>query len=495
MAQFIKSKEMISSGFNLWNDKRTQLAVEDTYDIKIWPVSNIKNDSGPINFVVKPQIKGLLANIDVVSRIRILNNGKPINTVQKKLSVVNNFADSLWTLVSITMDDRTELMQSMKNAYAYSCFFNHALNTQQDHGDYLLYNEMFKMDTGNKQDLKAGHEFAKSNLDPAIQAALEASLITINNLQPGTTDEANAKNHQQIALNVGIDFLRSLDPDDTYFRDNVGAAQRAQRINIGQSVTLSAKLQCPLINTSNFLPSKIGFRISLTQNSDDFLLYTPEAGYSVELEDVYLLATYHQPRDPILKWMNDELIKTPAKYYVSNPEIIIKPIQSPGQVIRITDIFHKIPEFAFFCLQNSKDYEGDRTSNPYAFIKYKKFQFYRDGSPLFVNELDLSMNDNGEITEYGEYLRQLYETVGKDLKGNCLINSENFPLHFMTGVSFTADRSNTTVNYMNLQDTANTYLNIDMGINEPPQDMILIVYAIYNRKIEIDSSRSIKIIE
>ena len=81
------------------------------------------------------------------------------------------------------------------------------------------------------------------------------------------------------------------------------------------------------------------------------------------------------------------------------------------------------------------------------------------------------------------------------MKGNCLINSKNFPLHFMTGVSFTADRSDTTSKHINLQDTASTYLKIDMGINVPPRDMILIVYAIYNRKVEIDSNRNIKIIE
>ena len=44
MAQFVNSKEMVSSGFDLWNDKRTQFAVEDTYDVKIWPITNIKND-------------------------------------------------------------------------------------------------------------------------------------------------------------------------------------------------------------------------------------------------------------------------------------------------------------------------------------------------------------------------------------------------------------------------------------------------------------------
>ena len=398
MAEFVNMEECVNSALIIARpDKKVQVAIKDTYDIKIWPVTNIKNETGPINFVIKPQTKGMLLNVDVVTKLRVLHNGNEIDGIQKKLSVVNNFANSLWSLVSINVDDRLELMQSMKNAYAYSTFFNHALNNQQDHEDYLMYNEMFKMDTGGKQDLKEDHDFAQSNLDPAIQAALEASLITVNAQQPQTTDEENAKNQQQVALNVGIAYLRSLDAYDSYFDDNEGAAQRALRINKGQSVTLSSKLQCPLLNSSKCLPTNMGLRISLTQNSDDFLLYTPDSGYSIEIQDVYLLVTYYQQVDPVLKIIEESM---PAVYILSNPEIIIKPIQNPGQIIRITDIFHKLPEFAFFCLQNSEDYEGNKKTNPYGFIKYKSFQFYKDGSPMFVNELDLSMDDDG-ITDYG----------------------------------------------------------------------------------------------
>ena len=141
MAKFVKtSNEVVNSGFNLWREKPLQMAIEDTYDIKIWPITNIKNETGPINFAVKPQSKGMLTNIDVVTRLRVLHDGKVITGLQKKLSVINNLANSLWSSVSITLDDLTELMQSMKNAYAYSSFFNHVLNNQSDHEDYLFYN-------------------------------------------------------------------------------------------------------------------------------------------------------------------------------------------------------------------------------------------------------------------------------------------------------------------------------------------------------------------
>ena len=122
-----------------------------------------------------------------------------------------------------------------------------------------------------------------------------------------------------------------------------------------------------------------------------------------------------------------------------------------------------------------------------------------DGIPHFVDPLEIkySAQDNKKIySENGQYLRQLYKTIGKDLKGDCLINSKNFQLNFMVGVSFTGDRSNTSATYLNLQNEGSTYLEIDMGYDQGiPVDMILIIYAMFDRQIKIDVDRSITIIE
>ena len=64
-------------------------------------------------------------------------------------------------------------------------------------------------------------------------------------------------------------------------------------------------------------------------------------------------------------------------------------------------------------------------------------------------------------------------------------------------MSFGADRSSTTDKHLNLQEKASTYLEIDMGINETliPDDMILITYAVFDRQIQIDGDRRVRIIE
>ena len=178
MSKFINSRESVTSPLLLWQDVPTQVSVQETYDLKIWPVTNIYND-GPINFNLPPQPNGMLTSVDVVTKFSIHDSGAPITGgIQKNVSIINNFSNALWELVEIRLDGRIELMQSMRNAYAYQTFFNHALNTEIDHGDYLFQNEIFLMDQGiDKADAEDIHAIAMDS-DRAIKKLTTTLLDT-----------------------------------------------------------------------------------------------------------------------------------------------------------------------------------------------------------------------------------------------------------------------------------------------------------------------------
>ena len=484
MAKFINSQESISSDLLLWSERPTQVSIQETYSIKVWPVTNILND-GPINFNVPPQSKGMMTDISLVTKFKLQKDGHNITAPQNGISTVNNFANSLWGLVDVKMDDRVDLTQSMRNSYAYQTFFNHVLNSEGIREDYLLYNELFKMDEGKtKNSVELNTKFWE--FDEAYECKID-KLVE----DAGLTGEDAAAKKEELKEELSAYWIStSLNP---------GATARSERILKGGSVTVNAKLQCPIFNTSKCLPTNMKIRISLSKNSDEFLLLAPDAsGYSIFIEDVYLDVTYYRPRDQILGIIEDRLQRDPAPYFISKPEIIIKPITHSSRIIRLTDIFHdKIPPYAFFCIQKSSDFEGRVTTNPFVFLPFKKFQFYLNGTPYFTSPLELGSVDNtGQCYEFGEYLRQLYRTVGKDLKGDCLVNSKNFVLNFMVGISFGADRSSTSEQHLNLQENGTTYLEIDMGINEGiPEDLILITYAVFDRQIQINGDRKVTIIE
>ena len=91
-------------------------------------------------------------------------------------------------------------------------------------------------------------------------------------------------------------------------------------------------------------------------------------------------------------------------------------------------------------------------------------------------------------------MRQLYRTVGKDVKGAALIDSSNFQLNYMVGMSLTPDRSSSKANYLSLQTEASTRLEFDLDQHED-KDVILIIIAFYDRLITINKDREIEIIE
>ena len=276
MAKFVNSEESISSSLLLWNDKPTQVSIQETYNLKIWPITNILNE-GPINFNIPPQLKGMMTDINVVTTLRIQNAGVNITKIQKSLSVVNNFANALWSLVDVKVDDRIDLTQSMKNAYAYSTFFNHVLNSQSDREDYLFYNEIFKMDNGSKKSdvedtdaLMTDKDLILRDFNKKLESLPDIDIE--NNIMrklKGTDDKLEPyTEHYHYAAKLR-EFIKVAETKEKYwtsnFSKNSASGQRAMRINKGQTVTLSAKLQCPLFNTSKCLPTNMKVRVSLTK--------------------------------------------------------------------------------------------------------------------------------------------------------------------------------------------------------------------------------------
>ena len=521
MAKFVSSSNAIPSSLLLWDDIPTQTSIEETYDLKVWPVTSLLS-GGPLHFNIPPQPKGMLSDIQIVTKLKVQQNGQDITTPKRDVSIINNLANCLWGEVSVLCAERTELCQSMKNAYAYQTFFNHALNSDSNREDYLFYNEAFLMDSGKskrfEENLRIFWKWDKT----------KDYLIKVNeaDIPEGSTEEAviddikeglwrckceegyNYVYASAVEGEVDSDEYKIEVDDSMYHSDawiptsfNIAASKRSMLINNGQSLIVNSKFQNPLFNTSKCLPTNMKIRISLTKNRDEMLLLCKEdSGYTIVLEDCYLNVTYYKVRDEILNLMEERLAKDAATYFVSKPEIIIRPVTHSSRFIRMTDIFsEKVPPYAFFTLQRSADFEGKFPTNCYSFVPFKTFQFYLNGTPYFADPLNVaSITDLDNYTIYkgfGEYMRQLYRTLGRDSKGDCLINSTNFHLNFMVGMSFGADRSSLTDGHLNLQEKASTYLEIDIGKDDLYDDLMLIVYAPFDRQIQIDANRMVKIVE
>lgn len=499
MSKFINSKEAIVSPLLLWQEVPTQVSIQETYDLKVWPVSSIFNE-GPINFVIPPQPNGMLRSVNIVTKFRLNDSTLTSAEAEKiyryhKLGIINNFASSLWDLVQVRLDDRVDVMQSMRNAYAYQTFFNNCLNTESSHADFLFNEELFLMDEGDDKEDAQDEEILTLAIN-TIANKLDEAIFELEDGDANLTNYNYALKIREVKSELADKFIYHT----TTNSKNPAVGKRSSRVNKLQSTTVNTPLHCPLFTTSKCLPTNMKIRISLSKNTDAFLLNANKNVYSLIIEDVHLDVRYFRPRDTILRHIEEHIVKEPIPYFITKPEIIIKPIPHSNRIIRLTNLFpDKTPKQAFFTLLPSADFNGQFSSSPFVFIPFHKFQISINGKQHFVEPLETNFYNSKGVTHWqdvGDFHRQLYRVIGRDLRGDCLINSNNFLLNFMAAVSFTADRSNTSSAYLNLQEHNSTSLEIDMGYDEGiPKDMIMIIYALFDRQIQIDHNRAVTVID
>ena len=280
MSKFTNSNEAISSSLMLWQTKPTQVSVKESYDSKVWPISNIFNE-GPIKFSIPEQPHGMMKNIDIVTRFKIQKDGKDFSVEQDNLSIINNFPNSLRQIVDVTINGRSNIMQPFKNAYPYTSFFNMAFNHDDSQVDYLGYKELFIMDDGGKYEIKSGDKLIESDYSK-MYSNVGKKLFDAEN---PATDLLN---------NAFTEAIKEKTLSKIPNIKNQALYTRAKRVAKGQSVTTYSKLHCPLFNTNKVLPTRMDIRITLTKNTDDFLLLCPkDEKYSISIEDVHLQVTYY----------------------------------------------------------------------------------------------------------------------------------------------------------------------------------------------------------
>eukprot|EP00116_Pleurobrachia_bachei_P006055 sb/3466317/ len=310
----------------------------------------------------------MLQGIDIVTKFEI-HKGTVKAPITENVSIINNFTNSLWGLVEVKVSDRVDIMQSMRNSYAYMTYFDTVLNTDPNRLDNLRKDQIFVMDSGITKEDANDVTFAGISRDYGINYD-DLDIYIDEGAEPA---EGQEKQKSKIAR----------------YAENVSGIKR--RRATFEETTVVSKLRCPLLNTHKVLPSNMNINISLTKNLDKFLILadTDTDDFSVKITDVHLIARYLRPSDVFLSLVEERLAEEAAPYYITKPEIIVKPVGSQGQHIRLNNLFpdNKIPHHAFFCLQFTEDFEGRFKGNPFAFLPMERFQIHLDGKPYFADPL------------------------------------------------------------------------------------------------------------
>ena len=436
MTKYINSSEAITSNLLLWDPLHTQTSIAETHVLEVYPQTSI-DYSDTVTFLIKACPKLMIENIEIISEIRVLTAAGGNPGANTNVSVVSNLANALWRSVDVVIGGQN-ILQSFDNSYNIGSWFDIALNTPSYRSPYLLDKEVFLMDEATS---KATSE------DTTIYPAEEAGV------RPPPA--------------------------------NKSALSRGKMIEGGKSVTLISDLNCSLFKTGKLLPSNLDVRLSLTKNYDGYVLLEEAAGtHKLKFDKCFLRVTMQQPTDFCLNLMEQKLLKTPALYQSEEGKVSFHSIPAGNALVTINNLFPqgKLPVMFTFGVQDRTAFGNARNKNPFTFHKIKKVQVYVDGKPHFPSAIQ------GTTMQFDSF----YQTIGYKTTGDCLINPTNYNIHPLFAVDLTADRT-ANKHHLNLSRSGEVKLDIEFPA-DAAEGLILLVYSYYDRIIEINSDRNLRIL-
>jgi len=437
-SKYTASLESMTGNLHLWDLPSTQVGIKESKTIHYAPLTSI-NNTDTITFNIPGTPKLFLDSVEIITDVKITNI-----PADKQLSVVSNLANSLWKNVSVIIGG-VNITQSFDNAYAISTFIETVLNNSPDREDILLFQTGFLMD---KADSKSDSEN-----------------YTIYKVEATGNDPARAvKNH--------------------------AAARRIERFTTptGEPTSKVAKFTTPLavslFQQHKLLPDNLDIQIGLTKGSKHFCLLGPENTTAVlEIANVYLKVHYKIPVDEAIEGIELRLQKEPARFEADEKRVTFRHFPPGIHKYKINNLFTgKLPKYFVAAINDRAAYGNKAHRNPWTFWPIKAVQCWVNGESYFPKEVE----------GVEELFNAYQEAIGYQLLGRSLITPENFHIHNLLPTSLTADRS-TRGNHLNLINTGVVDLEIELP-TASSDDFVLIVYAIYDRVIEIDGSRQIHIV-
>ena len=436
MTKYVKSAEAITSNLLLWEPLHTQTSIKDTRVMEYFPQTSI-DYSDTINFILPGNSKLMIDHIEIISEIRVLTTADENPADNVNISVVSNLANALWRNVEVIISGHN-LVQSFDNSYNIGSWFDTVLNTSPERQDYLWNKEGFLM------------------------------------------DDATTKNHSENMV-----FFPVAQAGVTPPVNNPNGQVRAKRISNGKRVILIADLNCSLFKQGKLLPTNLNISISLTKNYDGYILMEAAETHKVVYDKVYLRVTYQQPTDLALRLIDLKLKQQPAIYQAEKGVVSFHSIPTGSEQITFNNIFSgNLPVMFLFAIQDRSAYGKSCAKNPYTFRHMKKAQVYVNGQEYFTRPVEKHPHEDNMMMD------ALYQAIGYKYTGSCLITSKNFLVHQMVAVNLTADR-NANKHHLNLNKTGEVKLDIELP-EVAGDGLILLVYAYYDRIIEINSDREVR---
>lgn len=439
MSKYNKSAEAISSNLHLWGSLPTQTSIREVKKIDFYPVNSV-DSSNTIDFVIPKLPKLMLSKVEVLAKIRVLNANGDNPAANNNVSVVSDLSGALWRNVDVSVGG-VSITQSFDNSYTIKHFWDSVL-----HNKIAVEHLMFQ-----KEGILLDYVHNKEQSENIIYYPVADG----NNNIPAVV--------------------------------NKNGKLRADRIGGGKTVTVLSDLNVSLFKQEKLLPTDLSINISLTKNYPEFILLSAvDKTEIVKFDKVILQCTFHRPTDVMLNVLEERLSKDVATYHADKTILTFQNISQGAQDLTFDNLFSgELPYFFLVGVQDRSAYSKNRNKNPFTYHRFDKVSLYVDGVDIFPKPLEF------EGDEHGIMYHNFLESIGYINGGDTLINAYYKP-HQVMGFDLTQDNTQNQT-HLNLQ--RNGSVRLKLTLPEPAeQNIVLMVLAYYERILEINKDREVKII-
>ena len=423
---------VIPSQLHMWDSLPTQTAIKGIKKLCIPPLNSI-DASDTIDFRIEERSKLMLSRVEVVAKIRVLTDTDEKPAANANVSTVPDLSGALWRNVNVSIDGAS-ITQSFDNSYAMAHFFDTVIHTKSSSQHYMFQKEGILLDHVSTKAQSENTEYFPAAGNPV----------------------------------------------------NCHVKMRAQRIAEGKEVTLISDLNISLFKQGRFILPNIPIDISLTNNESGFILLSAaDNTHKVKFEKVYLQCTFYRPNDMILAEYDRKLLNNePAIYHADQSILTFQNIPGGSTNPTFESLFSgELPYFFVVGVQDRAAFAKDRTKNPFPLHRFNRISLKIDGDDYFPKAVEFQNDEHGEM--YHAFL----DSIGYINSGDTLIGNFYKP-HKLMGYDLTQDHTQNQT-HLNLKRTGT--VKLELTLDQPAVNQVLVILAYYDRVIEIRKDRKIRV--
>ena len=341
--------EAMPSNLHLWGSLPTQTAIQEVKKIDFYPVNSI-DSSDTIDFVIPKISKLMLDRVEVMTKIRVVLANGTNPAANNDVSTVSDLSGALWRNVDVSIGG-VSITQSFDNSYTMTHFWDTVLHNKIANEHLLFKKEGILLDyVTNKAQSEdvTFYPLAVENVTPAVV--------------------------------------------------NKNARLRADRIALGNTVSIISDLNVSLFKQEKLLPSNLAINVSLTKNYDGFILLSAAAKTEkVVIDKVILQCTFHRPVNVMLNILEERLSKEAATYHADKTVLTFQNISiGDHQGLTFDNFFSgELPYFFLVGVQDRAAYGKSRNKNPFTYHRFNRISLFLDGVEYFPKPVEFKDDEHG----------------------------------------------------------------------------------------------------